>query len=49
MANSRRDEIGAYGDKRGDRKEFVGSQHVVDIAFYIPYDSDPCFPMMLKF
>ena len=28
MANSRRDESGAHGDRRGDREEFVGSQRV---------------------
>ena len=49
MANSRRDEIGAHGDKRGDREESVGSQRVVDIAFCTPYDLGPRFPMMLKF
>ena len=49
MANSRRDEVGAHGDKRGDREESVGSQRVVDIAFCTPYDLGPCFPMMLKF
>ena len=28
MANSRRDEIGAHGDRRGDREGFVDSQQV---------------------